>query len=240
MSHHRYYLDKLLARVQDRLEQSEPMKEKEAIALVHSCLVLFQREALPHLRKIGRRIPRYEFQVSLIQESCHEMAEATSIDELKWVVTQMTNAFVHVFQVGTYTVNDWETEACVDSIVKHMQNQVQPSEQDRVAISTIFALHLCSTFLKQLRLLSVRGMDRLVIYLQNNGFGPGTAQYVVSRLGINKTEALARVSENDLKSLTNMSDDYKQKLKRLIARFQKAPSHTDPDLKQLLARLESV
>lgn len=236
-----YSLDKLLPRIQDRLEQAEPMKEKEAIELVRSCLVLFQREALPHLRQIGIRIPRYQFQVSLIEEDCHHIAEATSIDELKYIVAHMTHAFVRLFEVGpvTYTENDWETEACLDSIVNHMQHQVQPSEKDRVAVSTIFALHLCSTFLQQLRLLFVRGMDRLVIYLQNNGFGPGTAQYVVSRLGIDKTEALARVSENDLKSLTNMSDAYKQKLNRLIARSKESITNKET-LMTLFGKLQEL
>jgi hypothetical protein len=217
------------------------MKETEAIKLVHSCLVLFQREALPHLRQIGRLMPRYQFQVSLIEEDCHQIAEATSIDELKYIVSHMTHAFVRLFEVGvgTYTENDWETEACVDSIVNHMQHQVQPSEKDRVAVSTTFALHLCSTFLKQLRLLFVRGMDMLLIYLQNNGFGPGTAQYVVSRLGIRKTSGLKWVTENDLKALANMSDDYMQKLKRLIARSKESITNKDT-LMTLFGKLQEL
>jgi ribosomal protein S13 len=82
-------------------------------------------------------------------------------------------------------------------------------------------------------------MDRLVIYLQNNGFGPGTAQYVVSRLGIDKTEALARVSENDLKSLTNMSDAYKQKLNRLIARSKESITNKET-LMTLFGKLQEL
>jgi hypothetical protein len=232
MPHHRYEMDKLLTQIQDRLKQSEPMKEQDSIEWVFLCLVAFMSEALPRLRKIGRLIPRYEFQVSLIQESYHDISEATSIDDLQYIVTLMTNAFVCLFEVGKYTKRDWETEVCIASIVKHMQHQVQPSERDRVARNTAAALHLCSTFHKQLRLLIVRGMDRLVIYLQNNGFGPGTAQYVVSRLGIEKTQALARVSENDLKALNNMSDTYRKKLKRLIGRSK--TSITDKDMLMIL------
>ena len=241
MSHRVRDMDKLLTQIQHRLKQSEPMKEKDSIEWVFLCLVAFKLEALPHLRQIGRRIPRYEFQVSLIEEDCHQIAEATSIDELKYIVSHMTHAFERLFEVGvgTYTENDWETKKCVDSIVNHMQHQVQPSEKDRVAVSTTFALHLCSTFLKQLRLLFVRGEDKLLIYLQNNGFGPGTAQYVVSRLGITRTSALKGVSENDLKALANMSDDYMQKLKRLIARSKESITNKDT-LMTLFGKLQEL
>jgi hypothetical protein len=76
------------------------------------------------------------------------------MDYLKFVLIQMTNAFEHLFHVGTYTVSDWDTDSCIDSTVRYMKHQVQSSQQNRVATSTILALHFCSTFLKQLRLLS--------------------------------------------------------------------------------------
>ncbi len=82
-------------------------------------------------------------------------------------------------------------------------------------------------------------MDRLLIYLQNNGFGPGTAQYVVSRLGIRETSGLVWVTENDLKPLVNMSDDYMQKLKRLIARFKESITNKDT-LMTLFGKLQDL
>ena len=52
------------------------------------------------------------------------MAEANSMDYLKFIVTQMTNVFVHLFQVGTCTVSEWDTDVCIDSIVHHVHLSV--------------------------------------------------------------------------------------------------------------------
>ena len=239
MSHKRYDMDILLTQIQDRLMQTHHMNEEASMEWVRKCLTAFKAEALPHLRKISQLIPRYEFQVSLIEENCNDVAEATSMDYLKIVLIQMTNAFEHLFHVGTYTISDWDTDACIDSIVRYMTHQVQPSKQNRVATSTILALHFCSTFLKQMRLLCVRDMDRLVIYLQNNGFDLQTAEYIVSKLGILKTRALKGVSQNDLKSLTHLTAVDMRKLKNLIARYTLSTTNKDA-LLNLLGKLHEV
>ena len=141
-------MDVLLTQIRDGNIQQGKIWE-----CVNECLAAFKQEAYPHLDTIQKLIPRYNFVVSEIQKNCNDIEQASDMEYLKYEVIQITNMFVSLFQIGTYKSTDWDKEVFINSLVGHMQFQVQEDQQNQVATSTILALHFCNTFVKQLRLL---------------------------------------------------------------------------------------
>ena len=148
MSAQAYNMDLLLTQIWDGNIQQEKIWE-----WVKKCLTALKQESYPHLDTIQKLIPRYQFVVSEVQKNCNDIEQASDMDHLKFEVIQMTNMFVSLFQIGTYKSTDWDKEVFINSLVGHMQFQVQEDQQNQVATSTILALHFCNTFVKQLRLL---------------------------------------------------------------------------------------
>ena len=148
MSAQAYSMDILLTQIRDG-----KIQQTDILEWVKKCLTAFKEEACPHLDTIQKLIPRYQFVVSEIQKNCNDIEQATDMENLKFDVIQITNMFVSLFQIGTYKSTDWDKEVFINSLVGHMQFQVQEDQHNQVATSTILALHFCNTFVKQLRLL---------------------------------------------------------------------------------------
>jgi hypothetical protein len=138
-------MDLLLTQIQDGNIQQE-----EILEWVKKCLTVFKQEAYPHLDTIQNLIPRYKFEIGEIQNNCHGLEKAIYMDDLKFEVIHITNMFVSLFRIGTYKSTDWDKEVFINSLVGHMQFQVQEDQQNQVTTSTILALHFCNTFVKQL------------------------------------------------------------------------------------------
>ena len=148
MSAGAYQMDLLLTQIRDGNIQQGQIWE-----WVNKCLTAFKQEAYPHLDTIQNLISRYKFDIGEIHKDCDDIEQAGDIDYLRFLVIHITNMFVFLFRIGPFESTDWDEEIFINSLVGHMQFQVQKDQWDKVATSTRLALHFCDTFVKQMQLL---------------------------------------------------------------------------------------
>jgi hypothetical protein len=164
MSYKPFKLDDLFRKIQDIIISNDGiLNPEDQLHWVKTCVKLFQAEALPNLQTIQEILPRYEFYVDNIQKDCDDIATAQNMDHVVFVAQQVSTDITNLFHLpeqkwkkthGRSMCDDWDQEACVESIVTHMKNQVRNSnDKHKIETCTILGLHLCNTFVKQLRLL---------------------------------------------------------------------------------------